>query len=100
MRITVRKFGDVLTSRSAGREAHLAMQAYLLKSIGKGETIEVDFSGVRVLTPAWADEFLSPLFDEYKGGVALLYTKENPSVQLTLEFLEGIKKMKFPRGEK
>lgn len=33
MRIELKKFGDVLTSRPAGREAYLAMQAYTIKGL-------------------------------------------------------------------
>lgn len=52
MKIELKKFGETLISRSAGREAYLAMQAYLIKGIDRAETIEVDFSGVKVLAPS------------------------------------------------
>lgn len=58
MKIELKKFGEMLISRLAGREAYLAMSAYLLKGLGKNESIELDFSGVKVFTPSWADEVI------------------------------------------
>ncbi len=85
MLIELKKFGEVLTSRPAGREAYLAMQAYTLKGLNKNELIEIDFSGVKVLAPSWADEVITKLAENFKN-VKLLNT-ENSSVQATLETL-------------
>lgn len=86
MRIELKKFGTVLTSRPAGREAYLAAKAYSLPRDG-AENIEIDFSGVEVLTPSWADEFLTPLMAEYKERVVLL-PSDNASVKAALEILK------------
>ena len=83
MRIELRKFGQILTSRPAGREAWLAAQAYLLPESAE-EKIEVDFSGVEVLTPSWADEFITPLQKLYAKRVKLL-PSDNPTVKATLK---------------
>lgn len=85
MRIELKKFGEILISRPAGREAYLAMQAYILKGINKDELIEIDFSGVKVLAPSWADEVITKIVKDFKN-VKLLNTK-NSSVQATLETL-------------
>ncbi len=85
MRIELKRFGTVLTSRPAGKEAYLAAKAYSLPK-EKNEPIEVDFSGVEVLTPSWADEFLTPLFSDYPDKVALL-PFNNASVKATLEVI-------------
>lgn len=85
MRIELKKFGDILVSRPAGREAYLAMRAYLLKDVPKDEAIEVDFSGVKVLAPSWADEVVTKLAQEYEN-VSYANT-ENASVQATLTIL-------------
>lgn len=85
MRIELKKFGELLISRPAGREAALAMGAYLLKGVSKDEPIEVDFSGVKVLAPSWADEVITKLAREYTD-VRLTHT-ENASVQATLKTL-------------
>ncbi len=86
MRIKLKKFGDVLISRPAGREAYLAMNAYLLRGIAKNQEIELDFKGVKVLAPSWADEVLTKIVKEYKN-IKLINT-ENSSVQATLNTLQ------------
>lgn len=86
MRLELKKFGAILTSRPAGRDAWLSAQAYLLRGKKTDEKIEVDFSGVEVLSPSWADEFISPLMSAYRGKVALL-PSGNASVNASLEFI-------------
>jgi len=85
MLIELKKFGDVLVSRPAGREAFLAMSAYNLKNVSKDEKIEIDFDGVKVLTPSWADEVVTKIAEKY-GNVKLLNT-ENETVEATLKTL-------------
>ncbi|MBU4142047.1 STAS-like domain-containing protein [Patescibacteria group bacterium] len=85
MLIKLYKFGDVLVSHPAGREAYLAMQAYTIKGLNKDEPIEIDFSGVKVLAPSWSDEVITKIAENFKN-VKLLNTK-NSSVQATLETL-------------
>ena len=86
MKIDLSKFGTTLVSRPSGKEAFLAFQA-ILRDLKKTEKIEIDFSKVIVLTPSWADEFITPLVELYGGKVALLNTK-NLSVQATLKILK------------
>jgi hypothetical protein len=85
MKIELKKFGEMLISRPAGREAFLAMQAYLTKGVDRNETIEIDFAGVKVMTPSWADEVVTKLALEFKN-IKLLNT-DNPTVQATLRTL-------------
>jgi len=92
MKIILNKFGTTLVSRSSGKEAHLAFEP-VLKELVKDEMIEIDFEGVIAMGPSWGDEFLTPLFDKYKGHIKLLNTK-NPSVKATLEILEEIRNSK------
>jgi len=82
----------MLISRPAGREAYLAMQAYLTQGIARDETIEVDFAGVKVMTPSWGDEVITKLAAEFKN-VKLLNT-ENPTVQATLRTLKEYSDLK------
>lgn len=42
------------------------MSVYLLKDISADEKIEIDFEGVKVLTPSWADEVITKLAQNYK----------------------------------
>ena len=86
MIIQLNKFGTTLVSRPSGKEAWLAFQP-TLTSISEDEDIVVDFQGVSVLTPSWADEFLTPLKNRFNNRVQLINT-ENASVEATLAILE------------
>ena len=92
MRIELKKFGDILISRPAGREAYLAMSAYITKDVGKDEIVEVDFTGVKVLTPSWADEVITPLAKKFKN--IKLLNADNSSVQATLKTLREYSDLK------
>lgn len=89
----LKKFGDVLTSHPSGREAYLAARAYLLPK-NDNENIEIDFSGVKVLSPSWADEFLTPIKKQYENRV-FLKNISNPSVSLTIKLLQEVNNYKF-----
>ncbi|MCK4539712.1 STAS-like domain-containing protein [Candidatus Parcubacteria bacterium] len=93
MRIEIKKFGEVLISRPAGREAFLAMSAYLLKGLDKDEVIEIDFEGVKVLTPSWADEVITKLAEKFKN-IKLVNT-DNTTVKRTMETLREYSGLKF-----
>ncbi len=86
MIIQLKKFGITLVSRPSGKEAWLAFQP-VLNQIPEEENVIVDFEGVVVLTPSWADEFLTPLHEKYSGRVELQNT-DNPSVKATLAILK------------
>ena len=83
MKIDLKKFGKILISRPAGKEALLSLQS-VIKKMAPDEKIEIDFEGVSVLTPSWADEFVTPLG---RGREVALLNTENPSVKATLETL-------------
>jgi len=85
MRILIQKFGTVLISRPAGKEAYLAFQP-TLQSLDNDEALIVDFNGVMTLAPSWADEFLTPLVQKYKKRVNMVNT-DNLSVAETLKTL-------------
>ena len=86
MIIQLKKFGTTLVSRPSGKEAWLAFQPVLDQASAE-EKIIVDFDGVIVLTPSWADEFLTPLGEKFKERV-VLHNIGNPSVEATLSILE------------
>lgn len=85
MIIQLKKFGTTLVSRPSGKEAWLAFQP-VLNEASRDEKIVVDFDGVVVLTPSWADEFLTPLNKRFKNRVKL-HNKGNPSIAATLAIL-------------
>jgi hypothetical protein len=86
MIIQLNKFGKILNSRPSGKEASLAFRPILLEN-EKGEEIIIDFNGVEVLSPSWADEFITPIFEEYGDKVSFKNTS-NASVQATLKILD------------
>jgi hypothetical protein len=88
MTIKMNKFGYVLTSRQAGKDAYAAFLP-TLSEIADGEEVVVDFEGVNTFSPSWGDEFLTPLRERFGDSVRLI-NATNPSVSLTVEMLEGI----------
>ncbi len=88
MRIELKKFGSILISRPAGKDAYLAYQA-ILPEIKEDEDIIFDFTGVDVLTPSWADEFITPFVQQYPNKIKFEHT-DNPSVEVTLQTLQEV----------
>ena len=86
MKIELKKFGDLLISIPAGREAFLTAKAYL-RPQSKNETIQLDFAGVEVLGPSWADEFITALKEEFENPIEFL-PSDNLSVIQSLKILE------------
>lgn len=86
MKVEMKKYGTILTSRPAGREAALTMRAYLNPK-GK-ENIELDFEGVLAVAPSWLDEVLTFLRNEYGRDRVICLPTENLSV---IESLKVIK---------
>jgi len=85
MKIEIKKFGEILTSRPAGREAALATKAYI--RLKPDEKIELDFTGVLSMGPSWLDEFLSLLQEEYGSERVICLPSDNPSVNQSLEVI-------------
>ena len=83
----------MLMSRPAGREAYLALSAYLIKGVDRQELLEIDFEGVKVLTPSWADEVITKLAQEFPN-IKLLNT-QNSTVQATLKTLRKYSDLKI-----
>ncbi len=93
MRIELQKIGDVLVSRPAGREAFLTISAYNLKDLKEDEEIEIDFSGVKVIAPSWADEVITKIAEKFKN--VKLTNTENETVQATLKTLREYSDLKI-----
>ena len=89
MKIELKKFGNILTSRQDGGEALAAIEP-LLQNLSKNETLELDFEGVTTFTPSWADEFVTKLVDRF-GSRVYFINSENPSVVTTLGLLKKIR---------
>ena len=80
----MKNFGDILMSRPAGREAFLMAKAYVFGNIEKNDEIILDFDGIKVLAPSWADEFISGIKSKYSDAIQYLNT-DNPSVKASLK---------------
>lgn len=85
MKIDISKFGDLLISRPAGRDAALAWMAYS-KLENATETLEFDFTHVVVLAPSWIDEFLQTLRVQLPNPFQFI-PGQNSSVIESLKFV-------------
>ena len=86
MKIRLKQYGAILTSRPAGREAGLAMKAN--PKPAAGETIELDFEGVISVGPSWLDEVLTALRQEHGRNRVVCLPSDNSSVIESLKVLE------------
>lgn len=84
MNVQIKKFGDVLMSRPAGKDAYLLAESHLFSSLDSNEEIRLDFADVKVLTPSWADEFISGIKSAHKNLLSFINTS-NPSVEASLK---------------
>ncbi|HLD20697.1 MAG TPA: DUF4325 domain-containing protein [Patescibacteria group bacterium] len=89
MKIDIKKFGTILISRPAGREAALAALAYSIPKNGT-ETIELDFSDIDVLTPSWMDEFLQTLTQQIPMERFNIVEGKNASVHMTMKTIQEL----------
>ncbi|MEK7765172.1 MAG: STAS-like domain-containing protein [bacterium] len=87
MRIPLKQYGNILTSRPAGREAALAMKARL--SPAAGEKIELDFEGVISVGPSWLDEVLRALRGDYGRDRVICLPTKNLSVIESLRVIDS-----------
>ena len=85
MIIQMLKFDIVLNGRPPAREAVLRIQQIINGSIDK-EDIILDFAGVEVLTPSYADELLKGLKEKYNADkIKIINT--SPAVSETLKII-------------
>jgi len=87
MKIELKRYGDILNSRPAGRDAALAMKAY--QKPAAGEIIELDFDGVLSVGPSWLDEVLSALRAEYGRERVVCLPSKNASVIESLRVIDS-----------
>ncbi len=85
MRVDVKKFGEILTSRPAGRDAGLSMKAYFRPKAN--ERIELDFAGVLSVGPSWLDEVLTILREEFGEKRVVCLPSDNVSVIESLKVI-------------
>ncbi len=85
MKISIEKYGKILISRPAGKEA-AAMILISLSAIKNDERIDLDFGGVNVVAPSWLDEVLTALKNKFGERVNCLESK-NSSLNESLKTL-------------
>ena len=71
----------------------MALSAYLTKGVDRQELLEIDFEGVKVLTPSRADEVIINLAQEFKN--IKLLNIQNSTVQATLKTLREYSGLKI-----
>lgn len=86
MKLEMHKFGDVLMSRPAGKEAFALATAYIFPDLKSNEQIELDFAQVKVLAPSWVDEFITGIKSTFPNKISYLNT-DNESVAASLKFV-------------
>jgi hypothetical protein len=84
--LKLKKFGQVFSSRSEGREAALNFFSYILDD-KKCSSLELDFEDVLIMTPSWLSEFLQTL---RKNGIEnfIYVNTENITVKNSLEIIK------------
>jgi len=95
MKIKIKKFGTLLTSRQSGKEALAAFESSL-KDVRDDEEVVIDFDGVITFSPSWGDEFLTSLAKRYGNRLKLMST-DNPSVIASVEIIEETSNFKFDK---
>jgi len=88
MNIQIKKFGRLLISRPSGKEAFATALAYIFPK--EAHEITLDFEGVNVLAPSWADEFITGIKNQYKDIKINFINTSNESVEATLKLLASI----------
>jgi len=87
VRIELKSYGTILTSRPAGREAALAMKTQI--KLTANEKVELSFDGVVSVGPSWLDEVLSALKSEYGNNRVVCLPTKNLSVIESLKVIGG-----------
>ncbi len=84
----MRKFGTLLNSRPAGKEVALRM-FQIINGAVEDKEIVLDFAGVEILTPSFADELIHQLKERYKEKkIVKTINAETSTVKDVLGFIE------------
>lgn len=104
MIIHIKRFGEILTSRTEGREAALLLLAHELSpknrlpiEEGNPEILELSFKGIRVMTPSWLGELVNTLNEE-KNIKFIFSHLENASVNESVEVVKLMPTIKGKNG--
>jgi hypothetical protein len=84
MKIEIKKFGTHLISRPEGRDAALVIKNQFLNDY-KGDSIEIDFTDVKLMTPSWLDEIYQELLTKFAKDKISFTNTSNSSVNASIE---------------
>lgn len=79
MLLEMKKFGNILNSRPAGMEAVLRAKQ-IINGSDISDPIVLDFAEVEVLTPSFADEFVSGIKKNYQNRKIIIQGYVNNTV--------------------
>lgn len=92
MILELKKFGKILNSRSSGREAVLRVRQIVNGEKDTLEDLVLDFGGVDIVTPSFADEFITGLKELYpKKNLKFQGMENNQVLQDVLHLVEESK---------
>ncbi|MDO8470489.1 MAG: STAS-like domain-containing protein [bacterium] len=78
--LELKKFGNILNSRSFGREAVLRVRQIINGEKDTLEDLVLDFHDVEIVTPSFADEFIKGLKEQYPYKQIKIQGTENNQV--------------------
>lgn len=82
------KFGSLLNSRPSAREDFLRM-LQIINGSGEKEGVVLDFEGVEIMTPSYADELVSSLKGRYGQDKVVIENARTAAVHDTLQAIEN-----------
>ena len=92
MIIQMGKFGKLLNSRPAGKEVALRI-FQIINGAVENKEIVLDFAGVEILTPSFADELIHQLKERYKEDkIIKTVNAETSTVKDVLGIIEKSRK--------
>jgi len=87
MIVQMLKFNTVLNGRPSAKEVVLRIQQIVNGSAEK-EDVVIDFNGVEILTPSFADELLHGLREKY-GQEKVKIINTSPAVSETIKIIDN-----------
>lgn len=89
MTLKIKKFGEMLISRPEGRDAALVISNQFIQNLNN-EIIELDFEGVKVLTPSWLDEIIQVILKKTTKEKIIFLNTTNSSVSASIEMVVSL----------
>lgn len=89
MILELKKFGKILNNRATGREAVLRARQIMNGEKDTPDDLILDFSEVDIVTPSFADEFITGLKAQYpQKQIKIQGAEGNPVLQEVLHLVD------------